>query len=67
VPVKFGELLVVALVVAGACEVTRNRYGSTIGKDAARVLLLIRNAFLVTAGLAAVLLHGILMFSLFPG
>jgi len=54
-----------ALVVAGACEVTRNRYGTTIGTDAARVLFLIRNAFLVTAGLATVLLLGSLMFSFF--
>jgi hypothetical protein len=66
VPIRFGELLVLALVVAGACEVTRNRYGATIGKDAARVLFLIRNAFLVTARLATVLLLGSLMFSIFP-
>jgi hypothetical protein len=64
---KLGELLAFALIIAGACEVTRNRYAVTIGNDAARVLLLVRNAFLVTAGLAAVLLLGSLILSFFLG
>jgi hypothetical protein len=53
---KSALLLVLALIVAGVCEATRRRYGGTIGKDVSRVLDLVRNALLVIAGLAALLL-----------
>jgi hypothetical protein len=49
-------MLVLALTVAGGCEAIRGRYGGTIGMDVSRVLELVRNAFLVTAALAALLL-----------
>ena len=53
---KSGLLFVLALIVAGGCETTRRRYGTTVGEDISRVLELVRNAFLVAAGLAALLL-----------
>jgi hypothetical protein len=53
---KSALMLVLALTVAGGCEAIRGRYGGTIGMDVSRVLELVRNAFLVTAALAALLL-----------
>lgn len=53
---KSAELLLVALFIAAGLEAIRRRYRERAWEDFSRILYLMRNALLVTSGLAAVVL-----------